>query len=92
MRRSPSIIPESDDQDIYLVLNDFGAKLGRAWRETDEERTDRKTLIADLLSGRYLQHGRGLVARRLGRYRRRAGAADGRQGYRDAGEPRRLHR
>jgi hypothetical protein len=31
---SPSIVP-----DTYLVLEDFGAKLGRAWRETDAEAT-----------------------------------------------------
>ena len=42
MRRSPSIAPTSpDDHDIYLVLDDFGARLGRAWRETDEERNAR---------------------------------------------------
>jgi hypothetical protein len=54
MRRSPSIAPTSpDDHDIYLVLDDFGARLGRAWRETDEERTDRKTVITDLIEGQY---------------------------------------
>ncbi len=36
MRRSPSIIPESDDRDIYLVLDDFGGRLGRAWRGRDK--------------------------------------------------------
>ena len=41
MRRSPSIVPETDDREIYLVLDDFGTRLGRAWAETDEERTDR---------------------------------------------------
>ena len=53
MRRSPSIVPDPDDHDIYLVLNDFGGKLGRAWPETDGERTDRETVIADLLQGQY---------------------------------------
>jgi hypothetical protein len=36
----PSIAPSSpDDVDVYLVLDDFDERLGRAWRETDEERT-----------------------------------------------------
>jgi hypothetical protein len=50
---SPSIIPDSPDREVYLVLDDFGEH-GRAWRETDEERTDRDTLIRDLLDGQYV--------------------------------------
>jgi ATP-dependent DNA ligase len=42
MRRSPSIVPETADRDIYQVLDDFG-RLGRSWREIDEERTGRET-------------------------------------------------
>jgi hypothetical protein len=42
MHSSPSIVPDQDDRDIYLVLDDFGGRLGRAWPETDEERTDRE--------------------------------------------------
>jgi hypothetical protein len=54
MRRSPSIAPASpDDRDTYLVLDDFGERLGRAWRETGEERTDRETVISDLIDGQY---------------------------------------
>ena len=31
MRRSPSIAPtQPDDIDVYLVLDDFGGRLGRA--------------------------------------------------------------
>ena len=52
MRRSPSIVPDSDDRDIYLVLNDYD-RLGRAWCETDEERTDRETIITYLMEGQY---------------------------------------
>ena len=33
---SPSIVPEGANQDVYLVLNQFGERLGRAWCETDE--------------------------------------------------------
>ena len=37
----------------YLVLEDFGARLGRALRETDAEATDRETLIRTLMDGQY---------------------------------------
>ena len=42
-----------DDRDVYLVLDDFGGRLGRAWRETDEDRTDRATVFMDLIDGQY---------------------------------------
>jgi len=47
MRRAPSIVPDSDDRDIYLVLNDYD-RLGRAWCETDEE-----TIITYMMEGQY---------------------------------------
>jgi hypothetical protein len=50
---SPSIVPSGEDQDVYLLLDQFGGRLGRAWRETDEEDTDFETLIRDLLEGQY---------------------------------------
>src|SRR5204863_9065650 len=55
MRRSnwtPSIVPNGNDQTVYLVADDFG-KIGRAWRETDYETTDLETVIQDLLTGQY---------------------------------------
>jgi hypothetical protein len=53
MRTSPSIAPHGPDQDTYIVLDDFGAWLGRAWRETDEDAADRETVIDLLLAGEY---------------------------------------
>lgn len=54
MRPSPSIAAAlPDDVEVYLVLDDLGGRLGRVWRESDEERTDRKILITDLLDGQY---------------------------------------
>ena len=38
---------------VYVVFDDFGELLSRLWRETDEKRTDRETLIVDLLKGQY---------------------------------------
>jgi hypothetical protein len=52
MRHSPSIsAADRLDRDMYLVLEDFSN--GAAWRETDEDRTDYRTLISDLLTGQY---------------------------------------
>jgi hypothetical protein len=53
MRASPPIAPHGPEQDTYLVLDNFGGRLGRAWGETDEHRADRKTLIRDLLAGKF---------------------------------------
>jgi hypothetical protein len=55
-QRSASwIVPQDADHDVYLVLLDaFGAWVGRAWRETDDdEGTYREMLIRDLLHGVY---------------------------------------
>ena len=41
------------NQDVYLVLEDFGDWLGQAWRETDVEDTNLETLIEHLLEGQY---------------------------------------
>jgi hypothetical protein len=51
--RSPSIMPRETNQDTYLVLEDFGGRLGRARRETDEEDADHKTLIRYLMDDQY---------------------------------------
>ena len=52
MRSSPPNAPHGPQQDTYLVLEDFGPR-GRCWRASDEEDTDRETLIRDLFSGEY---------------------------------------
>jgi len=53
MTGSPSIVPETSERDIYLVLDDFGGDLGRAWSETAEEDTARPILIRHLMEGQY---------------------------------------
>jgi hypothetical protein len=51
---APSIVPGvASEQDVYLVLDDCGGRLGRAWRETDEDRADRATLLRELMEGQY---------------------------------------
>jgi hypothetical protein len=55
MRKSnwtPSIVPDGDDQTVYIVLDDFGRN-GRAYRETDVERVDLEAVIMDMLEGQY---------------------------------------
>jgi hypothetical protein len=49
---TPSIVPNENDQTVYLVAEDFG-KPGRAWSEADYERTGLETVIQDLLTGQY---------------------------------------
>lgn len=51
MSEAPSIVP-SDDQDTYLVLDDFGGS-GLAWRETDVNRATLEAVIADLMDDQY---------------------------------------
>ena len=48
---APALSP-NHDRTVYLVLDDFGP-LGCAYRETDPAEADRKTVVADLLSGQY---------------------------------------
>jgi hypothetical protein len=55
MRKSgwtPSIVPNGDDQNVYIVMDDFGRR-GRAYRETDVERADLEAVIMDMLEGQY---------------------------------------
>jgi len=49
----PSPAMQEASHDTYLVLEDFGERLGRAWRETDEQATDHTTLIQNLMDGQY---------------------------------------
>jgi hypothetical protein len=55
MRKSnstPSIVPNGDDQYVYIVVDDFGRN-GRAYCETDVERADLEAVIMDMLEGQY---------------------------------------
>ena len=55
MRKSswtPSIVPNGEDQNVYLVIDDFGRR-GRSYRETDVEATDLETVIQAMLTGEY---------------------------------------
>jgi hypothetical protein len=51
MTGSPSIIPS--EQDVYLLLDDFGGRHGRIWREADEADTTREAVIRLLLESQY---------------------------------------
>jgi hypothetical protein len=55
MRKSgqtPSIVPSSDDQTVYLVVDDLGPN-GLIWREADADTANLETIILDLLEGQY---------------------------------------
>jgi hypothetical protein len=47
-----SLVPFGADQTVYLVIDRFGG-LGSVYRETEVERTDLETIIADLMSGQF---------------------------------------
>jgi hypothetical protein len=49
---TPSIVPNGDDRNVYLVVDRFGG-LGTVYRETDVERSDLETTITDLMSGQF---------------------------------------
>ena len=52
MRHAPSIVPlDRLDREIYLVLEDFGARAGCSWRETDEQDTDARPSSATCSPG-----------------------------------------
>jgi hypothetical protein len=55
MRRfgwTPSIVPNGDDHNVYLVMDDLG-RLGRVWREADDSAAELEAVILDLLAGQY---------------------------------------
>jgi hypothetical protein len=49
---APSIVPDDNDQTVYLVADDLG-KSGRAWAQAEYERTDLEAVVQDLLTGQY---------------------------------------
>jgi hypothetical protein len=49
---TPSVVPDGADQTVYLVVDDF-SQHGQVFRETEVERTELETVIADLVSGQY---------------------------------------
>jgi len=51
--RSPSIVPPGNDQNVYLVLDDFGGRIRQAWRETNVDAARLETVVADLLDGQF---------------------------------------
>lgn len=48
---SPSIVPNLDHE-VHLVLDDLG-KLGRVYRETDEDGADKETVIRQISDGQF---------------------------------------
>ena len=51
MRNEPSIIP-APSEDYYIVVNHYG-RFGTAFAETDLNRADYETTIADLIGGQH---------------------------------------
>jgi hypothetical protein len=54
MSSAPPLAPGSDDhRTVYLVLDNFGGRMGRSWRETEDGQTDLASLMIDLVDGQY---------------------------------------
>ena len=51
MREWPSIVPGAPE-DYYIVVNHYG-RFGTAFAETDLDRANYETTIADLMSGQH---------------------------------------
>ena len=53
--RAPSLVPDEQPYDVavYIVVDDYGQQLGRAYAETDEAKADEKTVVSDIISGQY---------------------------------------
>src|SRR6476469_5709526 len=51
MREWPSIVPAATE-DFYIVVNHYG-RFGTAFAETDLDRANYETTIADLMSGQH---------------------------------------
>jgi hypothetical protein len=51
--KSPAIVPYGADQTVYLVVDSFGEKGGRVYREAEFECADLESAIGDLLAGRF---------------------------------------
>jgi hypothetical protein len=49
---TPRIVPYGADQTVYLFIDRFRG-LGNDYRETEVERADLETIIADLMSGQF---------------------------------------
>ena len=48
-----SLVPYGADQTVFLVIDRFGGGLSTVYRETEIERADLETIIADLMSGQF---------------------------------------
>jgi uncharacterized protein with LGFP repeats len=63
MRNQTPLVPSQPafDGTVYIVLNYFGSRLGRAYCETGEDEADESTTIENILSGQF-SHPLGVVA------------------------------
>jgi hypothetical protein len=55
MRNQTPLVPGQPafDVTVYIVLNYYGSRLGRAYAETGDDEADEKTTIENILSGQY---------------------------------------
>ncbi len=51
--QTPPLAPSEQAPTVHIVLDDFGPKLGRAYRETDEGAANEATIVENILNGEY---------------------------------------
>jgi hypothetical protein len=52
MPQRATLVPEVSSGAVHMVLDDFG-KLGRAWREMDEQKTSKQDVVHEIIDGVY---------------------------------------
>jgi len=50
----PTLAPDAPQSGtVHMVLDDHGRSIGRAWREMDENHTDERDVVNEIIDGRY---------------------------------------
>jgi hypothetical protein len=53
MSEHPLVPDGQHNVTVHIVLDDFGERFGRAYRETGEGEADEKTIVGNIISGEY---------------------------------------
>ena len=53
MSEHPLVPDEQRNVTVHIVLDDFGERFGRAYRETGESEADEKTIVENIIAGEY---------------------------------------
>jgi hypothetical protein len=54
MSRRATLVPDAPSVTVHVVLDDLG-RLGRVWRELDEERTDERDIVQAIFDSQFVR-------------------------------------